>query len=218
VSGVYNYNANCQDYQLTLNITPLTSNTSQVSACDSYTWSVNGQTYTASGTYSSVNGCHTEYLSLTILPRPEFEISISGNTYGAMSGGHSVSANTNSNYNIVMASTISGSLPFVGTLRVWNGLIGQGTAGPTYTDTIHTVGDLIYQAPAGSVQPGIWSVEFLSVVDANGCFADLSNSRYNFTFYVSDPNVVTVNAEVCAPNGYNFNGLVLFNGGTYLDT
>jgi hypothetical protein len=135
-----------------------------------------------------------------------------------MSGGHSISANTNSNYNIVMASTISGSLPFVGTLRVWNGLIGQGTAGPIYTDTIRTVGDLIYQAPAGSVQPGIWSLEFLSVVDANGCSADLSNSRYNFTFYVSDPNVVTVNAEVCAPNGYNFNGLVLFNGGTFLDT
>ncbi|MFY8077481.1 MAG: MopE-related protein, partial [Flavobacteriales bacterium] len=36
------------------------------SACGSYTWSVNSQTYTSSGTYTSVSGCHTEILSLTI--------------------------------------------------------------------------------------------------------------------------------------------------------
>jgi len=47
---------------------PLTSNTSSASACDSYTWNVDGQTYTASGTYSSVSGCHTEILNLTITP------------------------------------------------------------------------------------------------------------------------------------------------------
>ncbi|MFM8357543.1 MAG: hypothetical protein ACKOET_03215, partial [Verrucomicrobiota bacterium] len=37
-------------------------------ACDSYTWAVNGQTYTQSGTYTSVTGCHTETLVLTIVP------------------------------------------------------------------------------------------------------------------------------------------------------
>ncbi|NDA83020.1 MAG: hypothetical protein EBY01_08220, partial [Actinobacteria bacterium] len=51
---------------LNLTVTPSTSNTTQASACDSYTWSVNGQSYTQSGTYTSVNGCHTETLSLTI--------------------------------------------------------------------------------------------------------------------------------------------------------
>ncbi len=45
-----------------------TSNSTTASACDSYTWSVNGQTYTASGTYTSVTGCHTETLVLTITP------------------------------------------------------------------------------------------------------------------------------------------------------
>ncbi|MFN3755270.1 T9SS type A sorting domain-containing protein, partial [Flavobacterium sp.] len=35
-------------------------------ACDTYTWSVNGTTYTASGTYTSVTGCNTETLELTI--------------------------------------------------------------------------------------------------------------------------------------------------------
>ena len=38
------------------------------SACDTYTWSVNGTTYTTSGTYTSVTGCNTEILNLTITP------------------------------------------------------------------------------------------------------------------------------------------------------
>ncbi|MBF6640213.1 hypothetical protein IVB69_01845, partial [Flavobacterium sp. J49] len=53
---------------LNLTITPSTSNSTTASACDSYTWSVNGTTYTASGTYTSVVGCHTETLNLTITP------------------------------------------------------------------------------------------------------------------------------------------------------
>ncbi|MEZ4757508.1 MAG: T9SS type A sorting domain-containing protein [Flavobacteriales bacterium] len=42
------------------------SNTTTESACDSYTWAVNGTTYTQSGTYTVVNGCATEILVLTI--------------------------------------------------------------------------------------------------------------------------------------------------------
>ncbi|MFM1746246.1 MAG: putative adhesin, partial [Bacteroidota bacterium] len=45
-----------------------TTNTTSETACDSYTWSVNGQTYTQSGTYSSLSGCNTEVLNLTITP------------------------------------------------------------------------------------------------------------------------------------------------------
>ncbi|CCG54071.1 Protein of unknown function precursor; putative adhesin [Flavobacterium indicum GPTSA100-9 = DSM 17447] len=47
---------------------PSTSNTTTASACDSYTWAVNGTTYTTSGTYTNVVGCHTETLNLTITP------------------------------------------------------------------------------------------------------------------------------------------------------
>ena len=47
------------------------SNTSSITACDSYTWSINNQTYSSSGTYTDVStnsaGCtHTETLNLTI--------------------------------------------------------------------------------------------------------------------------------------------------------
>ncbi|MBK6346904.1 MAG: T9SS type A sorting domain-containing protein [Bacteroidales bacterium] len=38
------------------------------SACDTYTWALNGQTYTASGDYNYVVGCVTNILHLTITP------------------------------------------------------------------------------------------------------------------------------------------------------
>ena len=48
-------------------VTATSSNTTTISECDSYTWAVNGQTYTQSGTYTDVDGCNTEILELTIL-------------------------------------------------------------------------------------------------------------------------------------------------------
>jgi hypothetical protein len=50
----------------TWNGTALTSNTTTLTECDSYTWAVNSTNYTQSGTYTSVSGCHTEILELTI--------------------------------------------------------------------------------------------------------------------------------------------------------
>ncbi|MCC6541106.1 MAG: HYR domain-containing protein, partial [Flavobacteriales bacterium] len=60
----------CGEFSTTapITITPSSSNTTTASACDNYTWSVDGQSYTASGTYTSVSGCHTETLVLTITP------------------------------------------------------------------------------------------------------------------------------------------------------
>ena len=53
----------------TVNITPSTTNTTQISACGTYTWANNGQAYTASGTYSGTTAnCVTEILDLTITP------------------------------------------------------------------------------------------------------------------------------------------------------
>ncbi|HOZ52978.1 MAG TPA: hypothetical protein PLU17_14025, partial [Chitinophagaceae bacterium] len=51
---------------LNLTITASTTNTSTVSSCIPYTWSVTGSTYTVSGTYTLVTGCHTEILNLTM--------------------------------------------------------------------------------------------------------------------------------------------------------
>ena len=64
----YNWNISSPRIPVTATISPSTNNTTTASACDTYTWSVNGTTYTSSGTYTSVTGCHTETLNLTITP------------------------------------------------------------------------------------------------------------------------------------------------------
>jgi hypothetical protein len=47
-------------------INSASTNVTDIVSCNSYTWSVNGTTYTSSGTYTNVVGCHTEVLNLTI--------------------------------------------------------------------------------------------------------------------------------------------------------
>ncbi|MFZ4106925.1 hypothetical protein, partial [Flavobacterium sp.] len=47
-----------------------TTTTETVTAYNIYTWEVNGQTYTTSGTYSLVTACDTKNLNLTILAQP----------------------------------------------------------------------------------------------------------------------------------------------------
>jgi len=73
-SGTYTFvgtnTAGCTDTKtLVLTITPSTSGITTISACDTYTWSAgNGQTYTQSGNYTYVAGCHTQTLALSITP------------------------------------------------------------------------------------------------------------------------------------------------------
>ncbi|MFM2135743.1 MAG: hypothetical protein RL021_1143, partial [Bacteroidota bacterium] len=49
-------------------VIPSITYTTSNSSCGSYTWSVNGATYTQSGTYISTSNCTTNVLNLTILP------------------------------------------------------------------------------------------------------------------------------------------------------
>ncbi len=81
-SGTYTYtttnSVSCDSVAtLNLTITESTADSHSVSACDSYTWSENGVTYTQSGTYSVVTGCHTEVLNLTITASSSHSTTIS---------------------------------------------------------------------------------------------------------------------------------------------
>ena len=73
-SGLYSLvtfnSTGCVDTSAVIAVTttPYTSNTTIASNCDSYTWSVDNMMYTQSGTYTNINGCHTEILDLTITP------------------------------------------------------------------------------------------------------------------------------------------------------
>ena len=70
-TGSPSSNSCCSSSTLILTITPSVSNTTQVNACQSYTWSANNTTYTNSGTYTSVNACETSVLQLTISNPPQ---------------------------------------------------------------------------------------------------------------------------------------------------
>jgi hypothetical protein len=64
---------------MTIVVNPNTSSTESVTACDSYTWLVNNQTYTASGTYTATGtnptGClDTKTLVLTINSTPIVDV------------------------------------------------------------------------------------------------------------------------------------------------
>ena len=56
--------------------------TTTTSSCDTYTWSVNGQTYTTSGTYSYSSNCQDYSLVLTINASVTYYADVDGDGYG----------------------------------------------------------------------------------------------------------------------------------------
>ena len=73
-SGTYtnsSTNPNGCNHTDTLNLTKnnSTSNNTNITECDSYTWAIDGNIYTTSGTYIDTNVCHTETLNLIINKR-----------------------------------------------------------------------------------------------------------------------------------------------------
>jgi hypothetical protein len=71
VTVTYSNGCTAASAATSVTVIPNTSNASQVTDCESYTWSVNGTTYTQTGVYTSVSVCHTETLDLN-LEKPRF--------------------------------------------------------------------------------------------------------------------------------------------------
>lgn len=67
---------------LTITVIPSVTITTTITACNTYTWTVNGTTYMASGSYSNVVGCTTNILNLTIQPLITFYQDTDGDGYG----------------------------------------------------------------------------------------------------------------------------------------
>jgi hypothetical protein len=79
----YNWNISSPRIPVVATITESTNNITNASTCDSYTWSVNGTTYTTSGTYTSVIGCHTETLILTVNTSSVYYVDADGDGFGS---------------------------------------------------------------------------------------------------------------------------------------
>jgi hypothetical protein len=119
--------------------------------CSSYTWHVNGETYTSSGTYSFVSGCLTKTLNLTITQSTPLELPglIEGQAIGLCSNG-----NSNPTFTI---NPIEGATSYVWTVPQGAEIIsGQGTTSVTLAILSNfTEGNLSVSAvnPCVSSQP-----------------------------------------------------------------
>ena len=90
------------------------SNTTNATSCYSYTWSVNNATYSISGIYTNISGCHIDSLVLTIEACKEVKCFLSGYYAGAgvmqpvlMNQGISAPATACDTIDVSLHSTVS---------------------------------------------------------------------------------------------------------------
>ena len=182
---------------LNLTITPSTTNTTTASACDSYTWSVNGTTYTTGGTYIYVNGCDTQILDLTITPSTTITTSVSA----CDSYTWSVDGNTYSS---------TGTYTFV------NGCDTQVLDLTINTTTSHTTVEsacdsYTWDAPLGDGSTYTIGGIYTNIsTNAGGC---THTETLNLTITPSTTNTTTESA--CGSYTWSVNGTTYTTGGTY---
>ncbi|MFN3969122.1 T9SS type A sorting domain-containing protein, partial [Flavobacterium sp.] len=216
-------------------ITPSTSNTTTASACDTYTWSVNGATYTASGTYTSVVDCHTETLNLTITPSTSntttasacdtYTWSVNGATYTA-SGTYTsvVDCHTETLNLTITPSTSNTTTASACDTYTWSVNGATYTASGTYTSVVdcHTETLNLTITPstsntttASACDTYTWSVNGATYT-ASGTYTsvvDCHTETLNLTITPSTSNTTT--ASACDTYTWSVNGATYTASGTY---
>jgi hypothetical protein len=154
---------------LNLTITPSTSNTSNVNACDTYTWSVNGQTYTTSGSYTSVTGCATEILNLTITASTTnvtadtacntYTWSVNGQTYTASGSYTSITGCHTEVLNLVVNNCNI-------TVNVKAFLQGSYTGNSTMAATLYDLGESTDATAADTIEVNLWAASTTATATA----------------------------------------------------
>ncbi len=125
VSNLPVTNGSVLDSNITIN--PITTTTTNISACNSYVWPVNGNTYNASGSYTYASGCSIEVLNLTITI---------GHLVLATSGNTSSLVGTNSITNILANNAIQFSLACDDAATLSDDPSGVGAGLTTLTTTV----------------------------------------------------------------------------------
>ena len=211
-SGIYtdvNINASGCTHVDTLNliISNSTSNSFSITACDSYTWNIDGQTYTSSGIYTSIStntaGCiHVDSLVLTLGNSTNASMSVTAcDSYTWPNNGQLY----NSSGTYVSSSINVSGCNHYDTLNL---IINYSTS----NTTIATVCDTTY----------IWSINGQSY-NSSGNYTVISTNAagcthteiLNLTIGYSDGISVTLNDVHISCHGYN-DGSIILNpiGGT----
>ena len=167
-----------------------TSSSQTVSACDSYTSSVNGQTYTSSGTYTYVSGCDTKTLNLTITP------STSSSTTASACGSYTWSVNG-------QTYTTSGTYTSV-------------TGCDTKTLNLTIIPITSSTTTTSACDSYTWSVNGQTYT-SSGTYTTVSGCDTKtlvLTIYASTPSSQTVNA--CDTYTWSVNGQTYTTSGTYV--
>jgi hypothetical protein len=211
------------------------------SACDTYTWTVNGITYTSSGQYSVVVGCDTYVLDLTITPSSNnvttiaacdnYTWAVNGQTYNA-SGTYT--GTTTNCVTEVLSLTITPSSNNVTTIAAcdsytWavNGQTynASGTYTGTTTNCVTEVLDLTITPSSNNVTTiaacdnYTWAVNG-QTYNASGTYTGTTTNCVtevlSLTITPSSNNVTTIAA--CDSYTWSVNGQTYNASGTYTGT
>ena len=169
---------------LVLTINNSTSNSTTVTACDSYTWFVNGTAYTQSGTYTDIStnssGCtHTETLVLTINSSISLtntvsicfgdSITIGNNTY-SQSGNYTDIFTAVNGCDSIVITNLNVSLQ----INVIISQVGLDIKANPTSGSMPYVYEWSTGEITGQITPLVDGDYWVIVTDANGCLSDTS--------------------------------------------
>ena len=166
-----------------------TSNTTVANACNSYTWSVNGLTYSNSGTYSVTSGCHTEILNLTITA------STSNTTTASACGSYTWSLNGQTYTTSGTYSVVSGCHTEILSLTI--------TANSSNTTTVNACSSYTWSVNGQTYTTGG------TYTSVSGCHTEI------LVLTITPISSNTTNATACDSYTWSVNGLVYTTSGTY---
>jgi hypothetical protein len=162
----------------TVTVTPSTTNTTTVTACGTYHWSVNGADYTTSGTYTSVSGCHTEILNLTI--SCSSIVTVTANIEGYYDAGTHAMRPVLANQGVGSSSTDVDNI----TVELHDATTLETTVATTTTAMLQTNGTAVAtfsSAPSGSFYVVVKHRNSLETWSATPITVGATPASYNFT-------------------------------------
>nr|WP_294938289.1 PKD domain-containing protein [uncultured Flavobacterium sp.] len=227
----------CEGPRVAINvtITASTSNSTTTSACDSFTWGVNGTTYTSSGTYTSVTGCHTETLNLTIVTSSSnsttlsacdsYTWAVNGTTYTtsgvytSVSGCHTETLNltivTSTSNSTTLSACDSYTWAVNGTTYTSSGTYTSVTGCHTETLNLTIVTSTSNSTTLSACDSYTWSVNGATYT-SSGVYTSVTGCHtetLNLTIVTSTSNSTTIAA--CNSYTWAVNGTTYTSSGTY---